>query len=266
VGGTAGAAGAAATAVSDLLDLARAFSDFEGPATVGAFLAWVAAAGADRPGAQDAVTVCSFHRAKGLEWPAVWICGLEAGLVPIGGAASEEEERRLLYVAMTRAGRHLRLSWARTRHFRAASVPRQPSPWLRLVDPSTAGSGPPAVAPLVVDVAGWRARVEAQRARLASSPGGGRQRGRPSPRLALPDPDDDVVSALRAWRAGVARASGVPAHVVLHDRTLAALASLRPVDLDGLLAVPGVGPVKASRFGPALLEVLAGTERPAVGS
>ncbi|MGH9062227.1 MAG: HRDC domain-containing protein, partial [Acidimicrobiales bacterium] len=62
---------------------------------------------------------------------------------------------------------------------------------------------------------------------------------------------------LHRWRAGVARASGVPAHVILHDRSLEALASLRPATPEELLAVPGLGPVKAARYGPTLLSLLA---------
>ena len=75
-------------------------------------------------------------------------------------------------------------------------------------------------------------------------------------RQGFPHPDPDLVSALQAWRAEVARAAGIPAYVVLHDATVAALASLRPRTTDELLRVPGLGPVKASRYGPTLLSLL----------
>src|SRR3546814_12363792 len=55
---------------------------------------------------RDAVTIATFHAAKGLEWPIVHLAGLEDGLVPIGHARNQAqriEEARLLYVAMTRA-------------------------------------------------------------------------------------------------------------------------------------------------------------------
>ncbi|MDQ6728184.1 MAG: HRDC domain-containing protein [Actinomycetota bacterium] len=58
-------------------------------------------------------------------------------------------------------------------------------------------------------------------------------------------------------RASTARASGVPAYVVLHDTTLAAVAEARPLNRVSLLALPGVGPVKAERYGEALLAVVA---------
>ena len=70
--------------------------------------------------------------------------------------------------------------------------------------------------------------------------------------------DPTLFEALKGWRATAARASGVPAYVIFHDTTLAALAQAKPNDRDGLLAVPGLGPVKAERYGAAVLKVLAG--------
>jgi superfamily II DNA helicase RecQ len=67
-----------------------------------------------------------------------------------------------------------------------------------------------------------------------------------------------VFEALRSWRAATAKRSGVPAYVIFHDTTLAALAEAKPSDRTGLLAVPGLGPVKAERYGDAVLAVLAG--------
>lgn len=88
-------------------------------------------------GSDDAVELATFHRAKGLEWTSVNVIGLEDGYSPIVYAESEEalaEERRLLYVALTRASSNLQCSWARMRtmggHLR---VERRPSPWLAAV-------------------------------------------------------------------------------------------------------------------------------------
>jgi superfamily I DNA/RNA helicase len=85
----------------------------------------------------DAVDLATFHRAKGLEWTSVSVVGVEDGYVPIiyaESSAAREEERRLLYVALTRASRELHCSWAKSRTMGAGrTVERQPSPWLAAV-------------------------------------------------------------------------------------------------------------------------------------
>jgi len=80
----------------------------------------------------EGVTLASLHAAKGLEWEAVFLVGLTEGMLPIAYAVLPEqieEERRLLYVGITRARRHLALSWARARH-RDGRGARQPSRFL----------------------------------------------------------------------------------------------------------------------------------------
>ena len=105
------------------------------PPTVAGFVAWLSATVGrdDAGGPGDAVELATFHAAKGLEWPIVHLAGLEDGLVPIGHARTEEavaEERRLFYVAVTRAERELRMTWAAERTFGAKVVRRRPSPYL----------------------------------------------------------------------------------------------------------------------------------------
>jgi superfamily II DNA helicase RecQ len=63
--------------------------------------------------------------------------------------------------------------------------------------------------------------------------------------------------ALRAWRTGVARQQGVPPYVVLHDRTLLAIAAARPHTVAALLNIPGMGPGKAEKYGAAILALCA---------
>jgi DNA helicase-2/ATP-dependent DNA helicase PcrA len=73
----------------------------------------------DEPDAEQ-VTLMTLHASKGLEFPVVFIAGLEEGLFPLERAAQEpeelEEERRLFYVGATRAEQRLYLSWARSRY------------------------------------------------------------------------------------------------------------------------------------------------------
>ena len=78
-----------------------------------------ARADAAHPPAVQGVTLASLHSAKGLEWDAVFLVGLVEGTLPIqyaeGDQTALEEERRLLYVGVTRARRRLALSWALSR-------------------------------------------------------------------------------------------------------------------------------------------------------
>jgi ATP-dependent DNA helicase RecQ len=66
----------------------------------------------------------------------------------------------------------------------------------------------------------------------------------------------DTLDRLRRWRLETARAGGVPAYVVFHDSTLAAIASARPANLTELLRVSGVGESKLRKYGNDVLQVL----------
>jgi DNA topoisomerase-3 len=64
--------------------------------------------------------------------------------------------------------------------------------------------------------------------------------------------------ALRAWRSAEAKRRRVPAFRILSDRVLIAVALERPRDEEGLLAISGIGPTIVSKFGDALLRLVAG--------
>jgi DNA helicase II / ATP-dependent DNA helicase PcrA len=125
----------------ELLDaLATLAEQAPGGTTLQTFVAELA----ERAAAQhdppiEAITIATLHSAKGLEWPVVFVIGLADGLLPIGYATTPEqieEERRLLYVGVTRAKDRLRLSWARSGASRVGE--RRPSrflPDLKLPDP-----------------------------------------------------------------------------------------------------------------------------------
>jgi ATP-dependent DNA helicase RecQ len=76
------------------------------------------------------------------------------------------------------------------------------------------------------------------------------------PIAAEPDPDPMLLERLKQWRRGEASRRAVPAFVIFHDTTLAALAARRPQDLDALAGVKGIGPKKLADFGEALLAIL----------
>jgi ATP-dependent DNA helicase RecQ len=69
--------------------------------------------------------------------------------------------------------------------------------------------------------------------------------------------DPTIFEMLRTWRAEQAKVQGVPAYVILHDKTLHELAARQPANLDELLDVPGIGQAKAERYGAGLLEIVA---------
>lgn len=223
----------------------------DGPGSLVGFLAHLTAALADDDPATggDVVDLLTFHKAKGLEWPTVFITGLERGLVPIAYAetpAALAEERRLLYVALTRAERDLRLSWAERRTLGTRTLARQASPYLSVIQAALGALAPGGDGD-------WRAAVAAERARLAEARATA-SRVKPGPGA---NADPKVLADLVEWRRSLARASGVPAYVIFHDATLAAVAEAKPLTRDALLALPGLGPVKVERYGEALLAVVA---------
>jgi DNA helicase II / ATP-dependent DNA helicase PcrA len=90
-------------------------------------------------GKEEGVTLMTLHTAKGLEWPVVVLTGMEHGLFPLARAEEQagglEEERRLLYVGLTRAKDKLYLSWARARRRGGELRPGMASRFLRAIPP-----------------------------------------------------------------------------------------------------------------------------------
>ncbi len=200
----------------------------------------------------DGVTLASLHAAKGLEWDAVFVVGVNEGMLPITYAETPEqveEERRLFYVAITRARRDLSVTWALARS-PGGRAGRRPSRFLDGIvrssaQPPAARRGKGRKGPASCRVCG-KGLTDALARKL------GRCVDCPS------SYDEELFERLRAWRADQARTASVPAYVVFTDATLTALAEVRPSSERELLAVSGVGRSKLEKYGADVLALVAG--------
>ena len=162
------------------------------------------------------VHLLTFHRAKGLEFEAVFLPRLEEKELPSRQArtpAEVAEERRLLYVGMTRAKRVLWLTWSAT-----------PSRFL---------------AELGVSVAKATGGPKPPKGKFVPTAG-----------------SDGLYHELAVWRRARADEDEVPPYVVFDNKTLDAIARTRPQTLRDLAALPGVGPVKLERYGAEVLALV----------
>jgi DNA helicase-2/ATP-dependent DNA helicase PcrA len=172
------------------------------------------------------VQLMTYHRAKGLEFEAVFLPRLEDKELPFALASSDEdraEERRLFYVGITRAKRYLSISYARAREGERRSKPR-PSPFLTEIQ--AASERPVAV-------------VKESRERPVARSGG------------------PLFDALKSWRADEAKVAGLPAYVIFHDATFAEIERVHPETRADLRAISGVGPLKMQRYGEQILKIIA---------
>jgi DNA helicase-2/ATP-dependent DNA helicase PcrA len=234
-----------------LVGLARELSRDEPDADLARFAVELATrADASHPPTVQGVTLASLHAAKGLEWDAVFLVGLVDGTLPIqhaeGDDAKIEEERRLLYVGVTRARRHLAMSWALSRAA-GGRRHRRRSRFLHGLIPD-----------------------HDPEARVATGRGGSKPKCRVcgSPLVGVDalkmrrcsdcpsDVDVELLDRLKAWRSTTAKQQQVPTYVVFTDATLAAIAEHRPVDNAGLVGIPGIGARKLDRYGADVLALV----------
>jgi DNA helicase-2/ATP-dependent DNA helicase PcrA len=225
------------------------------------------------------VLLSSIHRVKGQEWDQVILFGVDRGSMPHQLAEDLEEERRVFHVALTRGRRTVMVLADRERPSRFLSelsgiAPRPVESPPERVDRPAANAPRDGIHVALGDVVGitggYKAKVDeilatgvlvkvSETGATMAVPWGeriskGGLEGRLAPGIGSGDPR--LVERLRAWRLDQARSQGVPAFVVFNDRTLQALASVRPSTSEGLLDVPGIGPGKLEAYGEELLELL----------
>ena len=185
------------------------------------------------------VELATIHAAKGLEWDAVFLVGVAEGLLPISyakTAAAREEERRLLYVAITRARDLLTVSWARSR--------------------GADGRGKRKRSRLLDGIWPEEARVGAPKKRARAST---RALNQAFEEEASPQAIE-LFGRLKAWRLEVSRQAGVPPFAVFTDQTLRDIAQAMPKNTTQLRVIRGIGDVKVQRFAAPVLALVGGEE------
>lgn len=202
----------------------------------------------------EGVTLATLHTAKGLEWDAVFLAGMQEGSMPITyaeGPAAIEEERRLLYVGITRARKHLMISWALARN-PGGQARRKPSRFLATLRPESVLDRVSAAGP-----AKGRRRSKASACKLCQRPlASARERNRGFCADCPIPYDEELFDALKTWRKERADAESVPAFVVFSDATLEALAEVQPQDRHAMLRINGIGAAKLDKYADEVLAVL----------
>ncbi|WP_405857374.1 ATP-dependent DNA helicase UvrD2 [Streptomyces sp. NBC_00090] len=256
-----------------LAALVRLAEDFA-RAKAGATLSDLVAELDERAAAQHAptvqgVTLASLHAAKGLEWDAVFLVGLTEGMMPITYAKTDEqveEERRLLYVGVTRARLHLSLSWALSRA-PGGRASRRPTRFLKGLRPGSGslgsvGSGAAGAAGIERGLGGGRRKPRGPvlcrvcGATLTEAGAMKLMRCEDCPS----DMDEGLYERLRDWRSEQASKLAQPAYCVFTDKTLMAIAERVPTTDGELSSISGVGVRKLDRFGADVLAICAGEE------
>lgn len=185
---------------------------------------------------EDQVTLATIHSIKGMEAEAVFLLGCTRNNFPCQGSDhpvvdlikideydKEEEEKRLLYVAMSRAKRSLYLTYTRSlTYFITKDMQRIINEKERKPVPKKAQKKdrPYTLTPITISRS------------------------------------NDLISILKEWRKKVSLASNVPAYCVFHNKTLMDISKEMPRDLSELKDISGIGPMKIEKYGDQILKIV----------
>jgi DNA helicase-2/ATP-dependent DNA helicase PcrA len=205
----------------------------------------------------EGVTLATLHAAKGLEWPIVFVIGLHEGTMPFVYAdtpAAVDEERRLMYVGLTRARDELHLSWSQARN-PGGRATRQPS---RFLD-GLAGHRPALTGTALSRTPRKKRNATMAACRVCSRPLTDPRERKLGRCVGCPSSyDEQLFEALRSWRKERAADEKVPAFCVFTDATMTALAEIKPRDDAALIRIPGIGKAKIDKYGADILALVAG--------
>ncbi len=177
------------------------------------------------------VLLSTIHAIKGMEAEVVFLLGCHGMYFPCKTGDhpiidmvkeveydKEEEERRLFYVALTRAKRELYLSYTGTNHTRFITVE--------------------------------------MKAVMQVKEGKNKSLHDVKQPVAVVRHDGDLLQALKSWRRSIAEQAHLPAFMIFHDKVLIEIAAKKPKTLQELKSVKGMGPAKMEKYGEAILAII----------
>jgi DNA helicase-2/ATP-dependent DNA helicase PcrA len=226
----------------------------------------------------EGVELSTVHRVKGMEWDRVVVFGADNRLFPHELAEDREEERRVFHVAITRGKSEVVVfaDEAEPSPFiEELSIAVTPARSADFVRPSARSTGVVVAVGdrlrisggytgvvrrfedggVMVAVDGGGSEMLVEWGETVTSPAGS------GPLSPTPEPvaaDGELVERLKTWRRNTAVANAVPAYIVMNDRTLMAIATVRPETERELILIPGIGPAKLEAYGDEILAICAG--------
>ena len=181
--------------------------------------------------ASDEVTLATVHSIKGLEAETVFVIGCTGfnfpckasdhpiiDLIKVNDYDEEEEERRLFYVALSRAKNNLYLTYSGKNHTRFINTKM-----LNIINQKPITN-----------------QIKLNYKRISN----------PLNR------EIGILSDLKAWRTELAIKLNLPAYIIMHDKTLIEIASKNPMTLEDLSSINGIGPAKLEKYGNDIIEII----------